>query len=189
MRYVHAQSCPTPCDPMDCSLPGSSVHGILQARILEWVATSYSRGSFWPRDRTRVSCNSCLGRQILLPLNHVGSPRNIKVCVYIYFVVVQSLKSCLTLCNPMDCSMPGFPVLHHLQEFAQTHVHWVGDAIQPSHPLSSLSLPAFNLSQHQGHFQWVCSSHWVVKVLELQHQSLYINTESLCCTSETNTTL
>ena len=125
MRYVHAQSCPTPCDPMDCSLPGSSVHGILQARILEWVATSYSRGSFWPRDRTRVSCNSCLGRQILLPLNHVGSPRNIKVCVYIYFVVVQSLKSCLTLCNPMDCSMPGFPVLHHLPEFAQTHVHWV----------------------------------------------------------------
>ena len=105
-----AQSCPTLCDPLDCSPAGSFIHGIFQARILEWVATSYSRGSFWPRDRTRVSCNSCLGRQILLPLNHVGSPRNIKVCVYIYFVVVQSLKSCLTLCDPMDCSLPGFSV-------------------------------------------------------------------------------
>ena len=57
-----------------------------------------------------------------------------------------------TLCGPMDCSTPGFPVQHQLPEFAQTHVHWVGDAIQPSHPLSSLSPPAFNLSQHQGLF-------------------------------------
>ena len=55
-------------------------------------------------------------------------------------------KSCLTLCNPMDCSMPGFPVLHYLPELAQTHIHWVGDAIQPSHPLLSLSPPAFYLS-------------------------------------------
>ena len=58
-------------------------------------------------------------------------------------------QSCLTLCDPMDCSMPGFPVLHHLLELAQTHVHWVSDAIQPSHPLLSPSLPAFNLAQHQ----------------------------------------
>ena len=58
--------------------------------------------------------------------------------------------SCPTLCDPMDGSMPGFPVLHHLPGFAQTHIHWVGDAIQPSHPLSSPSPPAFNLSQHQG---------------------------------------
>ena len=57
----------------------------------------------------------------------------------------------------MDCSTPGFPVHHQLPEFAQTHVHWVGDAIQPSHPLSSPSPPAFNLSQHQGLFQWVGS--------------------------------
>ena len=57
-------------------------------------------------------------------------------------------QSCLTLCDPMDCSMPGLPVHHQLPELAQTHVHRVGDAIQPSHPLSSLSLP-FNLSQHQ----------------------------------------
>ena len=61
--------------------------------------------------------------------------------------------SCPTLCNPMDCSTPGSPVLHHLPEFAQTHVHWVGDAIQPSHPLLPLSPPALNLSQHRGLFQ------------------------------------
>ena len=61
---------------------------------------------------------------------------------------------CLTLCDPMDCSMPGIPVLHQLPELAQTLVHWVGDAIQPSHPLLSPSPPAFNLSQHQGLFQW-----------------------------------
>ena len=80
-------------------------------------------------------------------------------------------KLCLTPCDPVDCSTPGFPVLHHLLELAQTPVHWVSDAIQPSHPLSSPSPPAFNLSQHQGLFQWACSSHQVVKVLELQHQS------------------
>ena len=74
-------------------------------------------------------------------------------------------QSCLTLCNPMVCSMPGFPVHHQLLELAQTHVHLVGDAIQPSHPLSSSSSPAFNLSQHQGLFHWVSSfitwpKHW-----------------------------
>ena len=72
-------------------------------------------------------------------------------------------KSCPSLCNPMDCSAPGFPVLHYLLEFAQTFVHWVSNAIQQFHPLSSSSPPAFNLSQHQGLFQWVSSSHQVVK--------------------------
>ena len=62
-------------------------------------------------------------------------------------------QSCPTLCDSTDCSTPGFPVLHHLLEFAQTHVHWVGDAIPPSHPLSSPSPPACNLSQDQGLFQ------------------------------------
>ena len=82
-------------------------------------------------------------------------------------------QSYLTLWDPMDCSTPGFPVLHHLLESAQTHVHRVSDAIQPSHPQSSPSLPAFNLSQHQDLFHWVGSSHQVAKVLEfqLQHQS------------------
>ena len=73
-------------------------------------------------------------------------------------------QSCPTLCIPMECSMLGFPVHHQLSELAQTHVHWVSDAIQPSHPLSSPSPPAFNLSQHQGLFQWVSSSHQVAKV-------------------------
>ena len=82
-------------------------------------------------------------------------------------------QSCPTLCDPMDWSMPGLPVHRQLPEFTQTHVHWVGDAIQPSHPLLSPSPPAFNLSQHQGLFQWVSSSHQVAKVLklQLQHQS------------------
>ena len=77
-----------------------------------------------------------------------------------------------TLCDPMDCSMPGLPVHHQLPELAETHVHRVSDAIQPSHPLSSPSPPSPNPSQHQGLFQWVSSSHEVAKVLEfqLQHQ-------------------
>ena len=81
--------------------------------------------------------------------------------------------SCPILGDPIDCSTSGLPVHHQLPEFTQTQVHWVGDAIQPSHSLSSLSPPAFNLSQHQGLFQWVSSLHKVAKVLELQllHQS------------------
>ena len=80
---------------------------------------------------------------------------------------------CPTLCDPMDSSTPCLPVHHQLPELTQTHVHQVGDAIQPSCPLLSPSPPAFNLSQHQGLFQWVSSSHQVAKVLELQlqHQS------------------
>ena len=74
-----------------------------------------------------------------------------------------------TLCDPMDCRMPDFPVLHHLPQFAQTHVHWVNDAIQPSHPLLSPSSPALNLSQQQGLFQRVSSSQSIgAKVLDLQ---------------------
>ena len=79
-------------------------------------------------------------------------------------------KSCLTLCGPLDCSTPSSAVLHCLPEFAQTHVHWVSDAIQPYHPPSSAFPSAFNIFQHQGLFQWVGSSHQVAKVLELQHQ-------------------
>ena len=91
-------------------------------------------------------------------------------CIFQFSSVSQS---CPTLCNPMSCSTPGLPVQHQLPEPTQTHVHWVGDAIQPSHPLSSPSPPALSLSQHQGLFKWVRSSHHVAKVLEfqLQHQS------------------
>ena len=82
-------------------------------------------------------------------------------------------QSCSTCCNHMDCSMLGFPVLHYLPKFAQTHVHWVGDAIQLSNPLFPPSPPVLNLSQHWGLLQWVSSLHQVAKVLEfqLQHQS------------------
>jgi len=86
-------------------------------------------------------------------------------------------QSCPTLCNPMNRSMPDHPVHHQFPEFTQTHVHWVGDAIQPSHPLSSPSPPAPNPSQHQGLFQWGNSLHEVAKVLEfqLQHQYVILN--------------
>ena len=74
-------------------------------------------------------------------------------------LVAVQLLSPVWLCDPMDCSTPGFPVFHYLPEFAQAHVHWVGDDIQPSHPLSSPSPPAFNLSQHQGLFlSWLFAS-------------------------------
>ena len=83
-------------------------------------------------------------------------------------------QSCLTLCDPMNCSTSDLPVHHQLPEFTQTHAHRVGDATQPSQPLSSPSPPAPNPSQHQGLFQWVNSSHKAAKVLEfqLQHHSI-----------------
>ena len=77
---------------------------------------------------------------------------------------------CPTLCDPMNRSIPGLPVHHQLPEFTQTHVCWVGDAIQPSHPPLSPSTPAPNPSQHEGLFQWVNCSHEVAKVLEFQSQ-------------------
>ena len=91
-------------------------------------------------------------------LSHTQQTQN---PIYKCYSVTQS---CLTLCDPTDCSTPGFSVLHHLPEFAQTHVHWVDDAIQPSHPLSPPPHPALSLSQHQGLFQWVSSSHQVAKI-------------------------
>ena len=82
-------------------------------------------------------------------------------------------QSCPTLCDPMNHSTPGLPVCHQLPEFSQTHAHWVSDAIQSSHPLSSPSPPAPYPSQHQGLFQWVNSSHEVAKILEFQLQILH----------------
>ena len=79
-------------------------------------------------------------------------------------------QSCLTLCDLMNHSTSGLPVHNQLQESTQTHIHWVSDAIQPSHPLSSPSPPFLNLSQNQGLFKWVSSSHQVAKVLEFQLQ-------------------
>ena len=104
----------------------------------------------------------------------ISSRTSMSSLYFVFYMLISSVtQSCLTLCNPMDCSTPGLPVHHQLPEFTQTHVHRVGDAIQPSHPLSSTSPPAFNLSQHRGLFQSVSSSHQVARVLEfqLQHQS------------------
>ena len=84
-------------------------------------------------------------------------------------VKVLVAQLCPTLCNPMDCRMPGFPVAHHLLEFAQVRVHWIGDVTHPCHPLWPSS-SAFSLTQHQGLFQWVSCSHRVALVLELQLQ-------------------
>ena len=130
-------------------------------------------------------CVCCWGRTKLCQMNKgVSQPwinwdtswaRNHFTRKWLIFNAVQFssvVQSCPAPCNPTDCSTPGFPVHHPLLELAQTHVRWVSDAIQPSHPLSSSS-PALNLSQHQGLFQWVSSSHQVAKILELQlqHQS------------------
>ena len=142
------------------------------------------------------TCVPCIARQIL---NHWTTQKSLKlILTYImrqgptsffymqifshpgptqqtptYSCCCSVAQSCLTLCNSMDCCIPGFPVHHQLPELAQTQVHWVGDAIQPICLLLSLS-PAFNVFQHQCIFRWVSSSHQVAKVLELQlqHQSL-----------------
>ena len=127
-----------------------------------------------------ILINNARGFSFLHPLQHL-------LCVDIFIVVLSIIsftswssvcllsvssvaQSCLTLCDPMDYSTPGLPDYHQLPEFTQTHVHWVGDAIQPSHPLSSPSPPAFSFSQHQGFFQWVNSLHQVAKLLEFQLQ-------------------
>ena len=128
---------------MDCSWTGSSIHGILQARIWEWVAIPFSRVSSQPRDGTWVSCIAGGFFKAVFP------------------VPVQSLSQVQLFATPW--STPGLPVHYQRLESTQTHVHWVSDAIQPSHPLSSPSPPALNLSQHQGLFKWVSSWHQVAK--------------------------
>ena len=159
------QLCPTLCDPMDCNLSGSSVHGIFQARRLEWVVISFSTGSSQPRDWTWVS--HIAGRFFTIWATRKALSIYLSICTYMYvYTSVKSssvAQSCPTLCDPMNHSTPGLPGHHQLPEFTQIHVHRVSDAIQPSHPLSSPSPPAPNPSQHQSLFQWVNSSHEVAK--------------------------
>ena len=161
------QSRLTLCNPMDYSPQGSSVHGISQARVLEWVAIS-SPGDLpnpWIEPIPPVL------QAYSLPLSHQESPNEIILWLAhrLPFSQFSSVtQSCLTLCDPMNRSTPGLPVHQQLPEFTQTHVHRVGDAIQPSHPLSFPSPPSPNPSQHQSRFQWVNSSHEVAKVLEFQ---------------------
>ena len=120
------------CYPMDCSPPGSSVRGDS------------------PGKNTGVGCHALLQGIFLTQGSNPGLPHCLahSKC---YIRILLFTQLCLTLFNPMDCSTPGFPV-HHLLELAQTHVHCISDAIQPSHPLSSPSPSAFNLSQHRGLF-------------------------------------
>ena len=118
------------------------------------------------KSRTQLSDWSDLIEKFRLKLKKVGKTLS-------HPVHVSSVAQlCLTLGSPMDCSKPGLPVHYQLPEFTQTHINWVRDAIQPSHPLSSPS-PVLNISQHQAIFKWVSSSHQVAKELEfqLQHQS------------------
>ena len=157
------QSYLTLSDPVDGSLPGSSVHGILQARIFSRAAMPSSKGSSQLRDQTHISNVPCIWQEGSLPLAPPRKPSKI-------YCSCSVPQSCPTLCDPMDCSTPAFPILHYLWEFVQTYVHWVSDAIQPSHPLSPRSLPAINLSQLQGIFQWVGCLHQMATVLELQLQ-------------------
>ena len=147
---------------MNCNLLGSSVHGDSPGKNTRVGCHALLQGIF-PTQGWNPGLPHC--RQILYQLGCIL----IKILVP-YLTCCSAAKLCLTLWELMDCSTLGLPVLHYLPEFAQTHVRWVIDAIQPSHPFSSASPPALNLSQHPFSFQWVGSSHLVAKVLEFQLQ-------------------
>ena len=149
------QSCPTLCDPMDCSLKGCSVHGNLQGRILKWIAIPFSRKS-WSRDQTWVSCIA--GRFFMVWATKKGS----------WCLIAQW---CLTLCNPHGlqharplCPSPSTGTCSNSCPLNQQCHPTISSSVAPP-PI------AFSFSQHQGIFQWICSSPQVAKILELQHQS------------------
>ena len=133
-------------DEIGLNFPQSHPSIIAASSLLPTLRASWLAGQAWIHTSTHLLCCCCC---------------------------CSAIQSCLTLCNPMACSTPGFPGLHYLPEFTQTHVHWVDNAIQPTHPLSFPSPPAFNLSQHQGLFQWVSSLDQVAKVFKLQLQHQY----------------
>ena len=110
---------------------------------------------------TYENCQA-LGGKATTPTN---TSMKILLCHRLIVQFSSVAQSCPTLCDPVNLSTPDLPVHHQLPESTQTHVHWIDDAIQPSHPLSSPSPPALNLSQHQGLFKWVSSSHQVAKEL------------------------
>ena len=193
-----AQSCLTVCDPMDCSTPGLPVHHQLLElaqthvhqvwwchRTISSFVTPFSfRLQSFPASRSfLMSQFFASSGQSIWSFSFSTSPSSEYLGLISFridwldlqCVAVSSVQSLshVWLCNPMDCSMPGFPVHHKLPELAQTHAHRDNDAIQPSHPWLSPSHPAFNLSQYQGLLQWVSSLPQVSKVLEFQlhHQS------------------
>ena len=147
-----------------------------QANLMDLVPDHHNRGSIKMMRVTQIPWFPSTYKLYLhyTVVYKCATALCLKKCTYLNLKIssVQSLSH-VQLCNPMDCSTPGFPVDRQLPEFTHTHVHRVGDAIQPSHPLWSPFPPAFHLSQHQSLFQLVSSSHQVAKVLELQlqHQS------------------
>ena len=151
---------------------------ITSIRFLELI--HIKTGSLYP---FTLSITPSLSPWYIFPYPHPWVPGNHHSTLILSLAFLDSMgkwsvssvaQSRMTLLNPMDHSMPGLPVHHQPPEFTQTPVHWVSDAIQPSHPLLFPYPAAFKLSQHQSLFQWVSSSHQVAKVLEfqLQHQSL-----------------
>ena len=177
------QSCPTLCDPMDCSLQAPLSMEFSGKEYWSGLPFPSPGGSSQPTDWTWVSC-TVGGQFSVWATREAPGNQHFTLCFYelsflFYFVLhindityhalfdfSSVTQSCPTLCDSMDCSTPGLPVHHQLPEFTKTHVHRVGDGIQPSHPLSSPSPPAFNLSQHQGLFEWVSSLPQVAKMLE-----------------------
>ena len=182
---------------MDCSMPGLPVHHQLpeftQTHV-HWISDAIQPShpllfSFPPAFNLSqcqglfqwVSSSHQVVKVLEFQLQYHSFQWTFRNCKQMYSHLLQIVNKCCswvaksgpTLCYSMDCNMPGFSVYQQLPEFTQTHVHWISDPIQPSHPLSSPSPLAFNLSQHQGLFQWVSSSHQVAKILEfqLQHQS------------------
>ena len=174
------QSCLTLCEPMDCSLPGSSVHEILQARILEWVAMPSSRRTSSPRNRTPVSYGSCTGGWVLYHCLHLGSPESLpqlapskdclscrmpshpRSCLLWWWCCCSVTKSCLTLCDPMDCS-PQAPL--YMRFFRQEY--WSGlpcpppeDLLDPGIEPRSPTLQADSLSSEPSGKPWV-SVNWL----------------------------
>ena len=146
-------------NPRDKGAWWAAIYGVTQSQtLLKWLSSSSNL------DGAPATSGSLHGLHTFKITSHMPS---------LFSRLSSVTQSCLTPWDPMDYSTPGFPVHHQLPELIQSHVHHVSDAIQPSHPLSSPSPPAFNLSQHQGLFQWVSSSHQVAKILEfqLQHQS------------------
>ena len=176
------QMCPTLCDPIDCSPPGSSVHGILKAWILGWVAISSTRASSRPRDLNHVSCIGRPGFRVLhyhqefaqLMSTDSIMPSKYLILCCILLLLSSVTQSCPIFCTPMYCSMPGFPLHHQLPKLAQTRAHWVSDAIQPFHPLLSPYPPDFNLPA-SGSFLMSQFFVWGGQSLELQlwHQSFH----------------
>ena len=190
--------CPTLCDPVVGSPPGTAVAGILQARTLEWVAISFSNAWKWKvkvKSLSRVwlfmttwtaayQAPPSMGfsRQEYwsgVPLPSLGQRlQNFNYAGSIN-LVVQVVQSCLTFCDPIYWSTPGFPVLHYLPELTQTHVHWVGDAIQPSHPLSS---PSSSCLTKCGPLEKGMASHFRILALRTP-RTIWINPGEVLYTS------